>query len=63
MSKKNALLDVKFNELDEVKKMEVLGVDENTFTSARFKGVDKSVVINDLWCGKTNSEKRSLLSV
>ena len=63
MSKKNVLMNNKFNELEDVKKMEVLGIDESIFSSHRFKGVDKSVVINDLWNGKTNAEKRALLTV
>ena len=61
MSKKNEIMNVKFNELDESKKLEVLGVDESIFVTPRFKGVDKSVVINDLWNSKTNAEKRALL--
>lgn len=58
---KNSEMNLKFEGLSESKKLEVLGVTEEVFTSHRFKGLDKNVVINDLWNGKTNSEKRSML--
>lgn len=61
MSKKNELMNEKFNELSFEKKLEVLGVTEDIFTSHRFKGVEPNVAVNDLWSSKTNAEKRNLL--
>lgn len=62
MSKeKNALMDSTFESLDVEKKKEILGITENTLKMSRFKGLNIDVVINDLWSGKTNSQKRSLL--
>lgn len=62
MSKeKNILMDVKFNDLTIEKKLELLKVDESILKSTRFKGLDTEIVVYDLWNGKTNSEKRSLL--
>ena len=62
MSKKNIEMNLKFNEMDEVNKMKVLNVDNRIFTTHRFKGVDKNVVLSDLWNAKTNSEKRKLIN-
>ncbi len=61
MSKKNELMNEKFNELSFEKKLEVLGVTEDIFTSHRFRGVEPNVAVNDLWTSKTNAEKRNLL--
>jgi hypothetical protein len=61
MSKKNELMNEKFNELSFEKKLEVLGVTEDIFTSHRFRGVEPNVAVNDLWSSKTNAEKRNLL--
>lgn len=62
MSKeKNALMDSTFESLGVEKKKEILGITENTLKMSRFKGLNIDVVINDLWSGKTNSQKRSLL--
>lgn len=61
MSKKNELMNEKFNELSFEKKLEVLGVTEDIFTSHRFRGVEPNVAVNDLWDSKTNAEKRNLL--
>ena len=61
MSKKNELMNEKFNELSFEKKLEVLGVTEDIFTSHRFRGVESNVAVNDLWASKTNAEKRNLL--
>lgn len=62
MSKeKNALMDSTFESLGVEKKKEILGITENTLKMSRFKGLNVDVVINDLWSGKTNSQKRSLL--
>jgi hypothetical protein len=61
MSKKNELMNEKFNELSFEKKLEVLGVTEDIFTSHRFRGVEPNVAVNDLWASKTNAEKRNLL--
>lgn len=62
MSKeKNALMDSTFENLGVEKKKEILGITENTLKMSRFKGLNVDVVINDLWSGKTNSQKRSLL--
>ena len=41
--------------------MEVLGVTEDTFKLTRFKGIDKNIVVNDIWNGRTNSEKRAIM--
>ena len=61
MTKKNELMNEKFNELSIEKKLEVLGVTEDIFTSHRFRGVEPNVAVNDLWASKTNAEKRNLL--
>lgn len=61
MSKKNELMNEKFNELSFEKKLEVLGVTEDILTSHRFRGVEPNVAVNDLWASKTNAEKRNLL--
>lgn len=61
MSKKNELMNEKFNELSFEKKLEVLGITEDIFTSHRFRGVEPNVAVNDLWASKTNAEKRNLL--
>jgi hypothetical protein len=61
MSKKNELMNEKFNELSFEKKLEVLGVTEDIFTSHRFRGIEPNVAVNDLWASKTNAEKRNLL--
>lgn len=61
MSKKNELMNEKFNELSFEKKLEVLGVTEDIFTNHRFRGVEPNVAVNDLWASKTNAEKRNLL--
>ena len=61
MLKKNELMNEKFNELSFEKKLEVLGVTEDIFTSHRFRGVEPNVAVNDLWASKTNAEKRNLL--
>lgn len=61
MSKKNELMNEKFNELSFEKKLEVLGVTEDIFTSHRFRGVEPNIAVNDLWASKTNAEKRNLL--
>ena len=59
---KNIQMNEKFNSLDESKKMEVLGITEETFATTRFKGIAREVVINDLWNSHTNAEKRVLLN-
>ena len=61
MSKKNELMNEKFNELSFEKKLEVLGITEDIFTSHRFRGIEPNVAVNDLWSSKTNAEKRNLL--
>lgn len=61
MSKKNELMNEKFNELSFEKKLEVLGLTEDIFTSHRFRGIEPNVAVNDLWASKTNAEKRNLL--
>jgi hypothetical protein len=60
MSKKN-VMDEKFFSLNETEKMGVLNVDSSIFNTPRFKGLEKDVVLFDLWSGKTNAEKRNLL--
>lgn len=58
---KNLEMNLKFEGLCETKKLEVLGVTDDIFNAHRFRGVAKDVVINDLWNGKTNSQKRTLM--
>ena len=62
MSKKNVIMNEKFYTLNEAEQMNVLGVDESIFTSHRFRGVERNVVLLDLWSGKTNAEKRKLMA-
>lgn len=61
MGKFNEILEQKFNEMSLEKKMTVLGVNDDTFSVTRFRGIEKDVVVNDIWNGKTNAEKRSLM--
>lgn len=61
MSKKNVVMEEKFFSLSESEKMDVLNVDSSIFNTPRFKGIEKDVVLFDLWSGKTNAEKRNLL--
>ena len=61
MSKKNVAMDEKFFSLSETEKMGVLNVDSSIFNIPRFKGIEKDVVLFDLWSSKTNAEKRNLL--
>ena len=61
MSKKNVAMDEKFFSLNESEKMGVLNVDSSIFNTPRFKGIEKDVVLFDLWSSKTNAEKRNLL--
>lgn len=62
MSKeKNELMNSTFNALDIEKKKELLCINDNVLSSSRFRGLDINVVINDLWNGKTNAQKRVIL--
>lgn len=60
---KNIALDVAFNQLEESKKLQILGIDENVLKQTRFKNIETSVIIYDVWNGKTNAEKRSILKL
>ena len=53
--------DETFFSLEESKQMNILGINEETFKTPRFKGVNRKTVISDLWNGKTNSEQRNLM--
>lgn len=62
MSKeKNALMDAQFNELGVDKKKELLGLNDTVLSQSRFRGLAIETVINDVWNGKTNSQRRALL--
>lgn len=62
MSKRtNDLLDSTFQELDVERKKDLLCINDNLLSSSRFRGLDIDVVINDLWNGKTNAQKRIML--
>lgn len=62
MSKRtNDLLDSTFQELDVERKKDLLCINDNILSSSRFRGLDIDVVINDLWNGKTNAQKRIML--
>lgn len=62
MSKeKNETMNIKFNELNENIKMEILDITDDVLNAPRFRGIDKQVVINDIWFSKTNAQKRSIL--
>lgn len=60
---KNIALDVTFNQLEETKKLQILGIDEDVLKQTRFKGLETSVIIYDVWNGKTNAEKRAILKL
>jgi hypothetical protein len=60
---KNIALDVTFNQLEESKKLQILGIDEDVLKQTRFKGLETSVIIYDVWNGKTNAEKRAILKL
>ena len=60
---KNIALDVTFNQLEESKKLQILGIDEDVLKQTRFKGIETSVIIYDVWNGKTNAEKRAILKL
>lgn len=59
----NIALDVTFNQLEESKKLQILGIDEDVLKQTRFKGLETSVIIYDVWNGKTNAEKRAILKL
>ena len=59
--KKNELMNSTFESLSVEKKKELLCINDNVLSSSRFKGLDVNVVINDLWNGKTNAQKRIML--
>lgn len=60
---KNIALDVTFNQLEDSKKLQILGIDEDVLQQTRFKGLETSVIIYDVWNGKTNAEKRAILKL
>lgn len=60
---KNIALDVTFNQLEETKKLQILSIDEDVLKQTRFKGLETSVIIYDVWNGKTNAEKRAILKL
>ena len=53
--------DETFFSKEESKQMSALGINEETFKIPRFKGLNRSSVIADLWNGKTSSEQRKML--
>lgn len=55
-------LDSKFESFDINKKMELLMITEDITNVTRFKGLAIEKVVDDLWRGKTNSQKRVILS-
>ena len=59
----NIALDVTFNQLEESKKLQILGIVEDVLKQTRFKGIETSVFIYDVWNGKTNAEKRAILKL
>ena len=60
-NEKNELMNSTFESLSVEKKKELLCINDNVLSSSRFKGLDVNVVINDLWNGKTNAQKRIML--
>lgn len=61
MNKKNIEMNEKFTNFSDDVKMKLLNIDETIFNMSRFKGIPKDTVINDIWNGKTNSQKRQIL--
>lgn len=57
----NELLNSTFQALDVEQKKALLSINDNVLSSSRFKGLDINIVINDLWNGKTNAQKRVML--
>lgn len=60
-SKRTIVMDETFFGFDENKQMSLLGINEETFSIPKFRGLPRNTVISDIWNGKTNSERRKLL--
>lgn len=60
-NKKSIEMDAKFESFEQQKQMNLLNITDNTLKETRFKNIPLETVINDLWNGKTNSQKRNLL--
>ena len=58
---KNQELDIRFAECNERGQKIALGIDETLLKQSRFKGMEMKDIINQLWNGKTNSQKRNIL--
>lgn len=61
MVNKNVLMNQKFNDLSLEDKMKVLNIDDAILSDSRYKYYTKDQVVQDMWNGKTNSQKRNLL--
>lgn len=61
MVNKNVLMNQKFNELSTENKMKVLNITDEILSNHKYKHYAIDMVVNDMWSGKTNSQKRKLM--
>lgn len=61
MTPKNEKMNEKFFNLSQDVQMKSLGLTENTPHTSRFKNMNISDIIKQIWDGKFNSEKRHIL--
>lgn len=61
MVNKNVLMNQKFNELSTENKMKVLNITDEILSNHKYKHYTIDMVVNDMWNGKTNSQKRKLM--
>ena len=61
MKNKNVKMNETFFQLSDEDKMKVLEINDDIFSTPRFRNINKNIVLSDLWRGKTNSQKRNLL--
>ena len=61
MTPKNEKMNEKFFNLSQDVQMKSLGLTENAPTTSRFKDMNITDIIKQVWYGKFNSEKRHIL--
>lgn len=61
MKNKNVQMNETFFQLSDEDKMKVLEINNDIFSTPRFRNINKNIVLSDLWSGKTNSQKRKLI--
>jgi hypothetical protein len=61
MTPKNEKMNERFFNLSQDVQMKSLGLTENAPTTSRFKDMNMTDIIKQVWDGKFNSEKRRIL--